>query len=108
RRVRLVAEAVELCAQMTCPAGLERVGRLERAERLEVVVEPPGVVIEERERALLELGRRILPPEEAVARELDRDLDLLAAARFPEERGIGPLVAIDPVQSLEAAPVDPE
>ncbi len=108
RRIALVAEAVQLSTQMAGPARLERVGRLERAQQLEVVVEPPRILVEQRELADDELGLSFLRAEEAVARQLERELDLLAAARVGEHGRVRALRVLDPVQPLHGAAVDPE
>src|SRR5262249_16553870 len=51
RGILLVAEPVQLGAQVAGPAWLERIRRLELAEELEVVEEPPRVLVETREPA---------------------------------------------------------
>src|SRR5579884_676026 len=88
-RIVLVAEAVQLCAQVTAEAGVERLGRLELAQHLEVEEELPGALVHERELAALDLWRPVEAAEEAIARELDGELDVLAAARGREHRRIG-------------------
>jgi hypothetical protein len=97
RRVARVAEALELASQQAGPARVDALLGLERAQRLEVEVEPPGVAVEDAELAADELRRRLLLAEEAVAGELD----LARAAR--ERRG-----AMERVQPVQRAALLPQ
>jgi hypothetical protein len=96
RRIARVAEPLELRAQEAGPARVDALLALERPQRLEVVVEPPGVRVEDGELAADELRGVALGAEEPVAGELD-----LAVAR--ERR-----VEVERVQPLDGAAVTPE
>jgi hypothetical protein len=97
RRVAGVAEALQLRAQEAGPARVDALLGLERAQRLEVVVELPRRRVEAPELAADELRRVPLVAEEAVARELDVAL-LAGPGRVEVER----------VQPLDRAAVAPE
>jgi hypothetical protein len=103
-RVPLVAEPVQLGQELACPALVEAVVRGERAQRLEVDVEPPRVLVEPCDVAAAQLDGRVLPAEEAVARELDLEADPSAALRIPGDDG----VVVMAVQALRGAAVEPE
>ena len=78
----------------------------ERAQDLEVEGEPPGVGVEPAELAAVAARRRVLLAEEAVAGELDLELDALAAGRPLDEDGIpmvrcsGPATGTPPSHSV--------
>jgi hypothetical protein len=108
RRVALVAEAVQLGAQVTAEAGVEGAGRFELAQHLEVEVEAPGRVVDDGELASLDLGRPVETAEQPVAGELDRELHPLASTRAREHGRVRALVRLRSVQALHRPAVDPE
>ena len=72
------------------------------------MVEPPRVRIEDGDLAPLELGRHVLCAEHAVARELEPELEPLAARRRVEQLRFRSLAAAARIQSLRALAVDPQ
>jgi hypothetical protein len=96
RGVARVGEALELGAQETRPRGILGAG-LERAQRLEVVVDAPRAGVEARELAAAQLRRLVGAAEEPVARELD-----LPRRALDRRRGV------ERVQPLQDAAVLPE
>jgi hypothetical protein len=103
-RVGLVAEAVQLREQLAGPGLVEAGLHRQRAQRLEVEVEAPCVRVEAAELAPVQLDRRLLLAEEAVAGELDLELDPLPARRALQQR----CVAVMLVQALRRATVQPQ
>ena len=106
RRIALVAEAVELLAQPARPGLVARL-RLERAQRLEVEGDAPGLGVEAGDVAAQQLGRRVRRAEQPVAGQLDLQLDRARLGRRGEH-GVGPLAATARVEPLDDGPVAPQ
>src|SRR5262245_47061794 len=105
-RIAFVAEALELLAKQAAPSFIVRFC-LECAERLEVEVEAPGFIVDERQLAPTQLGRLGLRAEHAVARDLDPELGR-AGDGAPRDHGVRPLAVAARVQALDNTAVDPE
>ena len=111
-----VAEAVELGQELAGPRRVETVSRvgLEAAQDVEVVVQIPRPAVEPGDRTAVEhdrLERGIDPrqlAELAVARQLDAQVEPLAARRRVEHGRVDPGALRARVQALDGAPADPE
>ena len=106
RRIALVAEAIELLPQAARPGLVARL-RLERAQRLEVAGDAPGLGVEARDLAAQQLGRGVRRAEHPVAGELDLQLDRARLGRGGEH-GVGPLAATARIQPLDDGAVAPQ
>src|SRR5205807_3548148 len=111
-----VADAVQLRQQLAGPGRIEplRGVGLEATEHVEVVVQAPGARVEARdltavEHDRLERGIRARQlAEEAVAGELDAEVEALAAGGACEHHGVGAGTVGTGVEALDGPAVHPE